>query len=253
MYKAAASCRTPNYTMNRRYKTAFILGAGLGTRLRPLTEKCPKPLLEIGGRPLITYIMDHLLTAGVDRFIVNTHQLPEVYAQKFPAGQWRGVPIHFSHEPTLLDTAGGLKNIEGLTLGDEAILCYNGDVLADFSLQDLLDTHEHRRPEATLALRSNGPLLNVSLNEKGEICDLRNQLKNPGVRSCQFASIYIVETSIFRFIEAGKVESIVPIFLRRIMEKPGSILGTVIDSGNWQAIDSLETYEHLRSAAAPEG
>ena len=55
----------------RRFKTAFILGAGLGTRLRPLTEECPKPLLEIGGRPIITYAMDHLLTAGVDRFIAK--------------------------------------------------------------------------------------------------------------------------------------------------------------------------------------
>ncbi len=51
----------------RRFKTAFLLGAGLGTRLRPLTDACPKPLLEIGGRPLITYAMDHLLGVGVDR------------------------------------------------------------------------------------------------------------------------------------------------------------------------------------------
>ena len=63
----------------RRFKTAFILAAGLGTRLLPLTERSPKPLLEIGGRPIITYAMDHLLKVGVDRFIVNTHHLPEVY------------------------------------------------------------------------------------------------------------------------------------------------------------------------------
>ena len=68
----------------RRLKTAFILGAGLGMRLRPLTEHCPKPLLPIGGRPVITYAMDHLLSIGVDRFIVNTHHCPEVFAEKFP-------------------------------------------------------------------------------------------------------------------------------------------------------------------------
>jgi NDP-sugar pyrophosphorylase family protein len=237
----------------RRYKTAFILGAGQGTRMRPLTNTCPKPLLEIGGRPLVTYIMDHLLTLGVDRFIINTHHLPEMWMQKLPAGNWRGIPIHFSYEPTLLETAGGLKNIEDLLQDDEAILCYNGDVLADFSLQALLETHERRRPEATLVLRSNGWLLNVNINEKGEICDLRNQLKNPGVQTCQFASIYIVETSILRFIEAGKIESIAPVFLRRIVEKPGSILGTVIDSGSWQTLDSLEAYEQMNKAAAPEG
>jgi NDP-sugar pyrophosphorylase family protein len=57
--------------VRRRFKTGFILGAGLGTRLRPLTEERPKPLLPIGGRPIITYAMDHLLTVGVDRIIAR--------------------------------------------------------------------------------------------------------------------------------------------------------------------------------------
>jgi len=112
----------------RRFKTAFILAAGLGTRLRPLTERLPKPLLEIGGRPIITHVMDHLLKVGVDRFIVNIHHLPEVYSETFPERRWRGAPIAFRHEPVLLDTAGGLKNIEDLLEEDEAILCYNGDI-----------------------------------------------------------------------------------------------------------------------------
>ena len=98
----------------RRFKTAFILGAGLGTRLRPLTEKCPKPLLKIGGRPIITYAMDHLMKVGVDRFIVNTHHASEIYLEAFPDRGWGGVPIIFRHEPVLLETAGGLKNIEDL-------------------------------------------------------------------------------------------------------------------------------------------
>ena len=106
----------------RRFKTAFILGAGLGTRLLPLTQRVPKPLLEIGGHPIITYAMDHLLTVGVDRFIVNTHHCPEAYTERFPDAKWRGVPIVFRYEPILLDTAGGLKNIEDLLDEDEAIL-----------------------------------------------------------------------------------------------------------------------------------
>lgn len=235
--------------MKRRFKTAFILGAGLGTRLRPLTERCPKPLIEIGGRPIITYAMDHLLTTGVDRFIVNTHHCPEVYVEKFPERQWRSAPITFRHEPVLLDTAGGLKNIEDLLGEDEAIICYNGDVVSDLPLHIVLLHHEQQRPEVTMALRSNGGILNVNVNNRNEIVDLRHTLGNPGLRNCLFTGIYLVETSILRYVEPGAVESVIPVFLRRIVEKPGSIHGVVADCGKWDDIGSVEAYERMRASS----
>jgi len=233
----------------KRFKTAFILGAGLGTRLRPLTEHCPKPLLPLGGRPVITYAMDHLLGAGVERFIVNTHHCPEAFLQKFPDREWKGAPIVFRHEPVLLDTAGGLKNIEDLLGDDESILCYNGDTIASFPLQKLLQLHEKKRPEATLALRSSGPLLNVSINGRGEVCDLRDALKRPGEQRCLFTGIYTIEKSILRHIEAGKIETIVSTFLGRITGNPGAVMGIVLDEGIWHDIGSVEAYERMKMQA----
>ncbi len=230
----------------RRFKTAFILGAGLGLRLRPLTDDCPKPLLEIGGRPVISYAMDHLLGAGIERFIVNTHHCPEAYLKKFPDRKWRGAPVFFRHESILLDTAGGLKNIEDLLEEDQSILCYNGDILANLPLSNLLEFHNRRRPEASLALRSGGPVLNVSVDGSEAVCDMRQALNNPGSRQCQFTGIYAIETSLLQFIEPGKVESIVAVFIQRIREKPGSIAGIVIDDGDWHDIGALTVFESLK-------
>ncbi len=232
--------------MRRRFKTAFILGAGLGTRLLPLTQQCPKPLLEIKGRPIITYIMDHLLEIGIERFIINIHHLSDLFLKSFPEQKWRGVPIIFRYEPILLETAGGLKNIEDLLTEDEAIICYNADVISNLSLKKLISAHDENRPEITLALRSKGHLLNVEIDEKGYVCDIRNILGRIGIKRCQFTGIYTVETSFLSHLVKGRVESIIYAMIRRISEMPGSIKGVIIDDGQWQEIGSIETYNKIR-------
>jgi mannose-1-phosphate guanylyltransferase len=229
----------------KQIKMAFILGAGLGMRLRPLTANCPKPLLEIGGRPIITYAMEHLQAVGVQRFIINTHHCAEKYKAAFPADNWHGIPISFRHEPALLDTGGGIKNIEDLIAGEERIIVYNGDIITNLPLEPLLDRHFSGKATVTLALRSHGPLLNVSLDQEGFICDMRHILKNPGVQACLFAGIYIVEKAFWGRLQAGKIESIVPPLIKMIKEHPRFVAGAVIDDGYWYDLGTIEEFNRL--------
>lgn len=229
-----------------KIRTAFILGAGLGTRLRPLTDHMPKPLLPVGGRPIITYVMEHLRAAGVTRLIINTHHCPEKYQEAFPESRWQGIPITFRHEPVLLDTAGGIKNIEDLIGQDRRIIVYNGDIITNLPLAPLLKRHEELGAEATLALRSRGEPANVHIDSRGFICDMRNTLRNPGVQACLFAGIYVLETVFLRRLSAGKVESIVLPFVESIRQNPRSIGGIVIDEGFWHDLGTIEEYHTLR-------
>jgi NDP-sugar pyrophosphorylase family protein len=190
--------------------------------------------------------MDRLIEAGVDRLIVNTHHLPEVYEEKFPDRSWRGATITFRHEPVLLDTGGGLKNIEDLLEDDQSIFCYNGDVFWEPDLLRLARFHEEKKAEVTLALRSTGPLLNVDIDERGEVCDLRHTFGQRGVKSCQFSGVYALETSFLQNLEEGRVESVIPAFLRRIATRPGSIMGVIMDDGSWNDIGTVEEYERLK-------
>lgn len=225
--------------------TAFILGAGLGMRLRPLTNECPKPLLPVRGRPIITYAMDHLLTAGVERFIVNTHHYAHAYEKVFRDGLWRGYPVIFRFEPMLLNTGGGLKNIEDLLTNDEDLWVYNGDIMTDLPLKKLLESHATGGKEVTLALRTAGRPLNVSLDDQDRICDFRFTLDAEAARHCLFTGLYIVNRSFLRRLEVGEKEDIVTIFIDMIRKTPGSVGSVIIDEGEWHDIGSPEAYEEI--------
>ena len=261
-------------------ETAFLLGAGLGTRLRPLTENCPKPLLPLGEKPMICRAMDTLIALGVKRFIINTHHAAQVYAEKFPQGNYRGVPVELVHEPVLLDTGGGLKNIEPLlSPNDENLLVYNGDILANLDLEKLVAEHLRSRALATLLLRTN-PRGNVCVSAQSRIPnsefrmnsgsekirdsklatrnsqipgdiiveDLRNRLGNAGTRRCGFTGIYCVSRKFFDEIPAGKIESVVEAFLRVIARGNGEIRGVIDDAGTWCDLGTPEEYEQAQRA-----
>lgn len=233
--------------MPSRIFTAFVLGAGKGTRLLPLTEHTPKPLLPVAGRPMITHAFDHLIAAGTGRFIVNTHHCASRYQEVFPDASYRGCPITFVHEPTLLDTAGGLKNIEPhLSADDETLWVYNGDILSTLPLDELANFHEKGSREVSLALRSTGGNCNVGLAPDGSVRDLRSSTGATGVTPCLFTGIYLVDRAFFRRMEAGRIESVVDVFLRAILSGEDAIGGCVIDEGQWSDVGTHDQY-HLYS------
>ena len=228
---------------------AFILGAGLGTRLRPLTHVLPKPLIPVHHRPLMAYALGHLGSAGVEEFVVNTHHLPEAYGTAFPGMEWEGKRIVFRHEPVVLETGGGLANVRDLLEGDEPFVVYNGDVLTDVPLERALREHRERGNLVTLVLRSRGAVCNVALDRgNGRVVDLRNALGTGHPDLYQFTGLYVVDPAFFGWLpERGVVESVVAAWLRAISggERIG---GVVIDEGMWFDLGDRASYLEAHAA-----
>lgn len=220
---------------------AFVLGAGLGMRLRPLTDQLPKPLIPVFHRPLITHAFDHLLQAGVREFIVNTHHLREKYAAAFPDSRYKKAPVTFRHEPVLLETAGGIANIADL-VRDAPFIVYNGDILTDLPLAPLLESHERSGNLVTLALRSSGPARHIAFDPaRGLVTDIRNKLGtgNPGTHL--FTGVYVVSPDFLRHVTPGKIESVVPVFLR-LISRGARIGAVVVDDGRWWDLGDRSSY-----------
>ncbi len=219
-----------------------MLGAGLGERLRPLTEQLPKPLIPVFNRPLITHAFDHLRQAGVDSFVINTHHLPRCYAEAFPDARYAGAPLAFRHEPLRLETAGGLANVRDLLDGDASFFVYNGDILTDMPLGPLRAEHERAGNVVTLALRSHGPALHIAIDEgRNLVTDIRGILGTPNPGTHLFTGVYAVHPRFFDHLTPGKVESVIAIFLR-LIEQGQRVGAVVLDEGTWLDLGSRDSY-----------
>jgi len=226
---------------------AFVLGAGLGSRLKTLTERRPKPLIPVYGKPLITFAFDQLIAAGAREIVINTHHCHEAYQAAFPAGAYRGARLIFEHEPVLLETAGGIKNVER-HFGGKAFVVYNGDALTNLPLEKALAHHQGSGNEVTMVLRSRGEPLHVAL-EGGRVVDIAGRL---GVTGCQrylFSGIYIVEPEFLRRIPERTKISVIPLFMEMIKES-GKLGGVVLDEGLWWTLETRETYLDVHAALA---
>jgi mannose-1-phosphate guanylyltransferase len=243
---------------------AFILGARLGTRLRPLTNDLPKPLIPIFQKPLITFALDHLCALGVQSFVINTHHLPAAFQDVFgsdaalrrpqggnlreqggrPNGPslpvrslYRDREVVFQHEPDLLGTGGGIKNIEGL-LRPEPFVVYSGDLLTDFALEPLVEEHFRQGSDVTLALRKTGLASGVALQD-GRVVDIGNKYGHAG--EYDFANVSIWNPGIFQRIPPAQNLSFIPI-LAEWIGQGGKIGGVVLGDGKWFNIGSRAEY-----------
>ena len=223
---------------------AFVLAAGLGTRLRPLTDDLPKPLIPIFQKPLITFALDHLIAAGVQSFVINTHRLPNLFQGFFSGNDYHGHSVTLAHEPDLLETGGGIKNVEGI-LKKEPFMVYSGDILTDVALEPLITEHFRANNDVTLGLRRNTGLGAGVVMRDGRILEISTK-SNPK-ENFDYANISVWNPEVFARIPARRKISFIPILIDWI-NQGGTIGGLALDDGNWFNIGSRKEYLDVHRA-----
>ncbi len=215
---------------------AFILGAGMGTRLRPLTLLLPKPLVPVFHRPMAAHAFEACAAIGISRFAVNTHHLAAAWNGFQPPA---GTRVEFFHEPVLLDTGGGLKNIEPW-IGGKPALVHNGDILTRMPLDELVRAHHESDALATLAVRRHGPPPHLALDATGSrVADIRRMLdRADGTHG--FTGVYCIAPEFLALIPPGRIASVIPAFLECI--RRGRLGAAVIEDGLWLDLGDRDSY-----------
>lgn len=177
-----------------------IMAGGKGTRLRPHTENCPKPLLPVGGKPMLEHIIERAHDEGFERFVIAVHYLGHMIEEHFGDGARWGVRIDYSREQQPLGTGGALSLISPRP--EEAFIVTNGDVLTDVRYGELLDFHRRHDAAATMAVRSHEwqhPFGVV--HTKG--VEITGFEEKPVFRSHVNAGIYVLEPKALDMLETG--------------------------------------------------
>lgn len=232
----------------------MILAAGLGTRLRPLTDTMPKPLLPVSGRPLILWNLLLLRRYGVTEVIINLHHLGHLIEQELGDGSQLGLRISYSREPVLLGTGGGLKQAAPFFDG-RPFLVLNGDTLLELDLGEVARFHERRDGVATLVLREDPEVARwgtVEVDERQRILSINGRGRPAGgpsatIRRRMFAGVHVVDPRVLRDIQPGRNSSIIEAYLLAI-ERGEPLFGYEM-TGYWSDVGTPERYAQAQRDA----
>ena len=228
---------------------AMVLAAGLGTRLRPLTDDRPKALVTVAGRTLLEITLSRLKAFGVQEVIVNTHHYADMIVHYLRANNNFGMRIEVSREEVLLDTGGGLKHaawffLEGSARSQEPFIVHNVDVVSTIDLARMMRFHVEHAALATLAVQDRATSRYLLFDQHGQLCGRRAgqtveeaqpELVRPAaaVQALAFSGIHILSPRIFATIEEEGAFSIIPAYLH-LAAKEEKILAFRADEYYWR-------------------
>ena len=241
---------------------AMILAAGLGARLRPLTDTTPKALVDIGGATMLETILKRLAAAGVTEVIINTHHLAEKLTDFIQNKTRAGLKVEISRETFFpLETGGGLKKAAWFFKDGKPFFLYNCDIFTDMDLAAMFADHLKSGALATLAVKERQSarqlLFDPDLNLRGRsnINDdtvhwAGKPLKDPV--KLAFSGVHVISPGIFPLMTESEVFSIMDVYLR-LAGTGSKIKGFRMDGYYWQDIGSMEKLEAVRRYAAEKG
>ncbi|MFI6653674.1 sugar phosphate nucleotidyltransferase [Streptomyces sp. NPDC050529] len=241
---------------------AVVMAGGEGTRLRPMTASVPKPLLPVGGRPIMEHVLRLLKRHGIDDTVVTVQYLAGLVREQFGDGSALGMSVEYAEERTPLGTAGSVKNAEE-QLGDEPFVVISGDALTDIDLGELIRCHRERKAMVTVCLTRVPNPLDFGVTVVGADGRIERFLEKPTwgevFSDTVNTGIYVMEPEVLAHVEAGVPVDWSGDVFPRLMEQGAAVHGYVAE-GYWQDVGTHDSYRQAqidllegRLDATPEG
>ncbi len=233
---------------------AMILAAGVGSRLRPLTDTCPKALIDINGVPMLEIVLRRLINAGCNEVVINVFHLAEMIVEFLRARNNFGIRIEISRETELLDTGGGLKKVASFFNDGQPFLVHNVDVLSNIDLNKMRRFHVENASLATLAVQDRITGRYFLFDEKGMLRGWESVKENrvewtnaplAGFQRLAFNGIHVISPEIFPKMREEGAFSIIQTYLRLAGEDE-KILAFRMDDYYWRDLGRLEKLEDAR-------